>query len=52
MGTKTSKGIDESSLTEEQRIVRALWADDANKDYTAVVMEKGGPDLATYFHDE
>lgn len=40
MGTKTTKGIDESDLTIEQRIVRALWADDANKDYKAVVTEK------------
>ncbi len=40
MGTKTSHGIDESSLTNEQRIVRALWADDANKDYKAAVVEK------------
>ena len=45
MGTKTSKGIDESNLTNEQRIVRALWADDANKDYTAVVMAKNDPVL-------
>lgn len=40
MGTKTSTGIDESDLTNEQRIVRALWADDADKDYKAVVVEK------------
>ncbi len=40
MGTKTANGIDESELTNEQRIVRALWADDANKDYTAPVIEK------------
>jgi hypothetical protein len=40
MGTKTNKGIDESDLTNEQRIVRALWADDADKDYKAVVNEK------------
>lgn len=45
MGTKTAKGIDESNLTNEQRILRALWADDANKDYTAVVMEKADPIL-------
>lgn len=37
MGTKTAKGIDESELTNEQRILRALWADDALKDYKAVV---------------
>jgi|CXWL01.1.fsa_nt_gi hypothetical protein len=40
MGTKTAKGIDESELTNEQRILRALWADDANKDYQAIVNEK------------
>ncbi|HMU46068.1 MAG TPA: hypothetical protein PKC72_06855 [Chitinophagaceae bacterium] len=40
MGTKTTKGIDESDLTIEQRIVRALWADDADKNYKAVVTEK------------
>ncbi|HEY6064099.1 MAG TPA: hypothetical protein VIV35_10850, partial [Chitinophagaceae bacterium] len=45
MGTKTTKGIDESNLTNEQRILRALWADDANKDYTAVVMAKDDPIL-------
>jgi hypothetical protein len=45
MGTKTAKGIDESNLTDEQRIVRALWADDANKDYTAEVQEKNDPIL-------
>ena len=39
MGTKTDKGIDETDLTNEQRILRALWADDANKDYKAVVFE-------------
>lgn len=45
MGTKTAKGIDESNLTNEQRILRALWADDANKDYSAVVMAKDDPIL-------
>ena len=40
MGIKTVKGIDETDLTIEQRIVRALWADDASKDYTATVIEK------------
>lgn len=40
LGTKTTKGIDESDITNEQRILRALWADDANKDYTAAVTEK------------
>lgn len=42
MGTKTSKGIDESDLTLEQRIVRVLWADDANKDFT--VLPSNGDD--------
>jgi len=37
MGTKTTHGIDESDLTNEQRILRALWADDAHKDYKAAV---------------
>ncbi|MBI5858603.1 MAG: hypothetical protein HZB42_13270 [Sphingobacteriales bacterium] len=45
MGTKTAKGIDESNLTNEQRILRALWADDANKDYKAVVNAKNDPIL-------
>lgn len=45
MGTKTAKGIDESELTNEQRILRALWADDANKDYKAVVNAKNDPIL-------
>ncbi|MGB3008479.1 MAG: hypothetical protein WBC06_18325, partial [Chitinophagaceae bacterium] len=40
MGTKTANGVDESDLTNEQRILRALWADDANKDYKASVIEK------------
>jgi len=40
LGTKTTKGVDESDLTLPQRILRALWADDANKDYKAVVNEK------------
>jgi len=40
MGTKTAQGIDESELSNEQRIVRALWADDAVKDYTTPVIEK------------
>lgn len=40
MGTKTSQGIDESDLTIEQRIVRALWADDAKVDYKEAVIEK------------
>jgi len=40
MGTKIKNGIDESTLTNEQRILRALWADDANKDYKAIVNEK------------
>jgi hypothetical protein len=39
MGTKTTEGIDESDLTIEQRIVRALWADDAVVDYKAAVIE-------------
>ncbi|MDZ4795729.1 MAG: hypothetical protein SGI83_15730 [Bacteroidota bacterium] len=40
MGTKTIQGIDESDLTIEQRIVRALWADDAKVNYKDVVIEK------------
>lgn len=41
MGTKTKNGlIDESSLTNEQRIVRALWADDAKKNYKDPVLAK------------
>ena len=41
MGTKTKKGdVDESSLTNEQRILRALWADDADKNYKAVITKK------------
>lgn len=41
MGTKTKNGtVDESPLTIKQRIVRAMWADDANKDYTAPVIAK------------
>lgn len=40
MGTKTTNGIDESSLTNEQRILRALWADDAKKDYKEPVIPK------------
>ena len=41
MGTKTSKGvIDETDLTADQRLVRALWADDAQLDYKATVIEK------------
>lgn len=40
MGTKTTNGIDESDLTIEQRLVRALWADDAQTDYKATVIEK------------
>lgn len=40
MGTKTIEGIDESDLTIEQRIVRALWADDAKVDYKEAVIEK------------
>jgi hypothetical protein len=42
MGTKTSNGIDETDFTIEQRIVRALWADDANKDYK--VLPSNGDD--------
>lgn len=45
MGTKTNKGVDESNLTDEQRILRALWADDANKDYKAVVNAVNDPIL-------
>lgn len=40
MGTKTSKGNDETDLTIEQRLVRALWADDADMKYDATVIEK------------
>lgn len=40
MGTKTTNGIDESSLTNEQRILRAMWADDAKKDYKDAVIPK------------
>jgi len=41
MGTKTKNGnVDESSLTNEQRILRAMWADDADKDYKAIIAKK------------
>jgi len=41
MGTKTKNGnVDESSLTNEQRILRAMWADDAKKGYKDPVMPK------------
>lgn len=45
MGTKTTNGIDESSLTNEQRILRAMWADDAKKDYKEPVIPKDDPYL-------
>lgn len=40
MGTKTEKGIDESSITNEQRILRALWADDAKVKYNEPFPER------------
>lgn len=46
MGTKTKNGgVDESSLTNEQRILRAMWADDAKKDYKEAVIPKVDPYL-------
>ncbi|MBP8115118.1 MAG: hypothetical protein KAY50_07165 [Chitinophagaceae bacterium] len=41
MGTKTKNGnVDESSLTNEQRILRAMWADDAKPKHTDPVIPK------------
>jgi len=40
LASRTSKGIDESELTSAQRILRAIWADDANPDYKAPVTKK------------
>jgi hypothetical protein len=36
MGTKTVKGIDDSDLTEEERLLRVLWGEKINKDYTKI----------------
>lgn len=47
MGTKTTKGIDESDYTIEQRLVRALWADDAKKNYTELPSNGDDPMLGT-----
>ena len=40
LGTKTEKNIDETDFTNEQRIFRVLWADDANKNYEESVNQK------------
>lgn len=45
LATKTAQGLDESALTAEQRLLRALWADDAKADYKAVVPEVNDPFL-------
>ncbi|MBK6935745.1 MAG: hypothetical protein IPH18_01815 [Chitinophagaceae bacterium] len=39
LSTKTTNGLDESEFTNEQRILRALWADDAKVDYKEQVIE-------------
>lgn len=41
LSTKTTNGLDETELTNEQRILRALWADDAKVDYKEDVKEFG-----------
>ena len=40
LSTKTTEGLDETEMTNEQRILRALWADDAKVDYKEQVIEK------------
>lgn len=40
MGVKTNFGIDDTDNSNEQKLLRVLWADDAKKDYQESVPEK------------